>query len=730
MSKIARLLCLLLSTSILYFSPVGSMPVFAQSAAPDLPVISPENVQSLQLLSRMGQGIYSGALAVQPDGDLIAAVAQAGIALLNRTNGQQTAFIPVGFQVTALSISPDGQTLAAVYNVPTGKMTDAALFNGPDYQRSIGFYSLPDGQPKGDEITDLHECGNSNIWQIAFLPDGENLVFEKKHGSRDDSKLFCVLSLTTGGIAKTMDIPAHAESSISPDGRFVAVLQLNQDDKADNAVIYAVPEFQAAADIPFSPIKYPEISFTQRGDFVLRFYEGETDKSPHQVRFWSLPDGKPILTLQEQEQYWITSTAGETQESSVYDRIMSEDISPDGQWVVTGSQNGKVKLWDVQSGQMKKVLGTLSWVSLNLVGNPAGAQSSEMNSYVAPVVFSSDGLTLVAAEYRTTFGQSGQIHLYQMPEGKETAVFKGDGVGDDGISFAFSPDSNYLVMGGFVDGSAEIRNPVSGKLILKLSGHTAPVNQTLFSPDGKWIATASDDQTIRLWNAEDGKIVRTLQGHSARVNQIAFSPDGKWLVSAADDNSLRRWQVDDGSLLETHSLDSDFWRITFLHVLADLRSVVYTAIRYPSPLTGYEIRQMLWHVDSGEETSIGGGKITIQAMGYDGKTFIGYDEKGRVVGILDSTGKMTLKAEGIRSPYGNGALAGSTLSPDNRLFIAGNGFGLHAWELTASSANFVTLAAGAEAAPTYGDHYEISPDGKLLAFSSGGVIYVMGVLVE
>ncbi len=730
MKKTACLFWLTMVVSVLFISPAGSAPVYAQVTSPKLQMISPENIQSLQLLTSIGQGIYTGALTVQPGGDLIAAVAQSGIALVDRNSGQQTAFIPVGFQVTALSISPDGQTLAVVYNAPTGKMTGDATINGPEYQRHIGFYSLPDGQPKGDEITDLHKCGNSNIWQIAFLPDGESLIFEKKYGSRDDSKLFCVLSLTNGEIAKTMDIPAHAESSISPDGRFVAVVQFDQDDEARNAAIYAVPEFQPVADIPFSPVKFPEISFTHRGDFVLRFYEGETDISPHQVHFWSLPDGKLVLTLQEQEQYLLTSVAGEGQDTKFYDRIMSEDISQDGQWVVTGSQNGKVKLWDAQTGQMKKELGTLSWTSHNLVENPAGAQSSEINSYVNPVVFSADGKTLAAAENLTTFGQSGQIHLYQMPDGEETAVLKGETVGDESAGFAFSPDSSSLVYGGFSDGSAEVHNALDGALELTLSGHTSVVNQARFSPDGKWVATASDDKTIRLWNAENGKMVRIFNGHTARVNQIAFSPDGKWLVSAADDNTLRRWQVEDGRLLETRSLEGENWRVEFLSVLADQRSVVYTAMRYSSPLTGYEIRQMLWNVDSGEETSIGGGKITIQYLGQDDKTFIGYDDKGRVIGNLDSNGKMTLTADGIRSPYGNGALAGSTLSPDNRLFIAGNGFGLQAWKLTESTATFLSLAAGADEAPAYGDHYEISPDGKKLAFSNGGVIYLMGVLQD
>jgi hypothetical protein len=75
-----------------------------------------------------------------------------------------------------------------------------------------------------------------------------------------------------------------------------------------------------------------------------------------------------------------------------------------------------------------------------------------------------------------------------------------------------------------------------------------------WSPDGTRLASASDDSTIRLWDAVAGSPFATLQGHSDSVNAVAWSPDGRRLASASDDNSIRLWDV---------SADSPRWLCVF-----------------------------------------------------------------------------------------------------------------------------------------------------------------------
>jgi WD40 repeat protein len=726
MKKTFSLLGLLFLMSALVLWPVHAAPGFARSTPGNLDVISPKNVKDIRFLTSIGQGVYSGAFDLQPEGDLIAAVTASGIALLNRNSGEQNGFIAIGFQATALAISPDGQTLAVVYNVPTGKTVNNSTSGliGPEYERLIDLYSFPDGKQKKQHINNLQECGQSNIWQIAFTPDGNSLIFEKKYGEAKAQRLFCVLSIFTGKISRTFAIPANAVSTLSPDGKYIAIAQLNKDDQADKAAIYDTQTLQPRVAISFHPVTWPEISFTRKGIFVVSSFEAGVETSPYTMFFWSLPEGKPLLTLREQERYTLAGSDG--QEPDRYDRIMAVDISPDGKKAVTGSQNGKIKLWDVKTGQMEKELDRISWNSTNLVMNSGGAPSSEINSYVGSIAFSSDGQTLVAAEQLTTSGQSGQIHVYHLQDGQEAADFYGARTGDAGQGIAFSPDSRQIAFGGFADGSAEVHQVPDGALLYRLIGHSAPVNQAQYSRDGAWIATASDDRTIRLWEAANGKTIRVLKGHDGRVTQVAFSPDSKWLVSGADDGTIRRWKLENGNLMNTQSLGNENWRIETLTVLADRRSVVYVATKYPSPLVGFVTKQAIWDVESGKEVPIGNSKTTITSIGTDGKTFVGYGDGG-VVGTLDVNGKMKLIARTIRSPFGNGALGNLAVSPDSRLLISGNGMGLQAWELTKTNASFLGLIAVGEPTPAYGDTCVISPDGKTLAFTSSGVVYLMGV---
>ncbi|HVG61562.1 MAG TPA: protein kinase, partial [Hyalangium sp.] len=113
-----------------------------------------------------------------------------------------------------------------------------------------------------------------------------------------------------------------------------------------------------------------------------------------------------------------------------------------------------------------------------------------------------------------------------------------------------------------------------------LRGHTQGINFVTFSPDGRWLATVSDDRTVRLWEARSGGM-RLLGSHDDEVWRAAFSPDGRWLATTGKDRTLRLWRVEggepqvlqghsapifgvvfspDGQRVFTSSLDGEVWR--------------------------------------------------------------------------------------------------------------------------------------------------------------------------
>ncbi len=171
------------------------------------------------------------------------------------------------------------------------------------------------------------------------------------------------------------------------------------------------------------------------------------------------------------------------------------------------------------------------------------------------------------------------------------------------FGIGFSRDGRTLVTGNF-NGTVNLWDVGSGRLLRTLDGHTDVVYKGVFSPDEKILASCSRDGKIKLWDVTTGRELRTLTGHTRPVKAVAFGPNGKLLASVSNDGTLRLWDVASGleqrSFVHTrsHEIDDSVYSLVFIsHGRMIAAGNGDGTISYWEVASGKEIRVLKGHTN-------------------------------------------------------------------------------------------------------------------------------------
>jgi eukaryotic-like serine/threonine-protein kinase len=409
------------------------------------------------------------------------------------------------------------------------------------------------------------------------------------------------------------------------------------------------------------------------------------------------------------------------------DNVFKGALSPDGKLVAAGCRDKRIRLWNIETGELIATL------------------EGHSGDYFSQVVFSPDGKHLASRALAlkvTGYNNMAEIRIWDL--GTRTAIlpidklpfsgslaFSSDGkrvaadvtgavlkvwdafsgrellvknTKNQVTALAFSPDDKRLAVAGRTR-DVQILDAGTGELVKICPGDVELPRTLKFSPDGKRLA-AAHESGLELWDADAGQRVRTFKGHHGNVWDIAFSPDGSRIASAGWDGRVKLWDaISDRDVIPIPVIGQQVTEI----VLSPDGRIALTGMN--------ESTIHLWNAETGEPL---GKPIRLEhkAVNWDftaDGTRLALTDLGKNVTVWNVGTCKMVRAFKHDSPEGGLATA---LSPDGKWFACkGPGGGLKVWD--------VDKGAGFRTFPVIGklSWFLFSPDNARLATAEGlGVV--------
>jgi WD40 repeat protein/tetratricopeptide (TPR) repeat protein len=660
-------------------------------------------------------------LAYSPDGTRLASASADGtVKIWDVATARELRTLPrLAGTVAAVAFSPDAKRLAAAGNTAGKRATGNAItvFEADTGRQVLTLKGHADAvtalaySPDGKRLASssgsferLKASGEVKVWdaasgkelftaagpkgfhlRVAFSPDGSRLAADGFLGPPT------VWDATTGRVQLALTGLAPSNGvAFSPDGKYLACGSAHQVRLLDARTGKVVRTF--ASHIP----GVMDLAFSPNGNVLA------TAGADKLVRLWDVNTGREVFTFRGHR-----------------GPVSAVAFHPRGGGLASGSLDRTVQLWGTGGLRAMATFTTAEGLIMALASSPDGrfyasgagsvitvrdtrtnAVAATLRGHTLPVTtlaFSADGNRLISSAMEHQEFRGAEVKVWDVPGARELFALGKPTHLTLGVDY--SPDGKRLAT---ADNNRTLRlwDARTGKEVLTLRDQPTPIMGLSFSPDGSRLAVAADEE-LRVLDTASGKRLLAVSAHKPMVVAVRYSPDGRHLATGGMDGVLKIWDAADGKVVFT--LRGHAGVIRSLSFSPDGRRLASAA---------WDRTTRVWDLTTGEEVlTLTEAVVEVAAAAFsaDGRRLL--TACGPTVYVRDALGDAALFTLHGHAEW----LYALALSPDGtRLLTGGADRTVRVWD--AVSAEQVAVLHG----PTLPIHgLAVSPDGRSFAVTGG-----------